>query len=260
MHLSKAEIHSIITEAEVNPEYQDDKILHIGKRPCSIIKVSKINKLILIEGNYKTGFQHISKRHDYFSSRFYWKGNKLGNGKKFWSRTAGSKAYLEIADKIYNINNLIENDIKDNGYDVYKTKLIINDIESFYRLVLYLGTKIIHTIYPEKDISIWKKPINFNFIRHVSNTSIDYANSLKYVTIDYKNKKEAVYSIRITKDFMRKIEILEILDLKKGIEIYKEQNPYLLAFNFFPMELIIYEDADLIFWEQKILDYHNHLI
>jgi|ERR1035437_424235 hypothetical protein len=256
-HLSKKEIFSIIKQAEINPEYQNDKILYIGKTRSSIIKVSKINKLILIEGNDKTGFQHINKRHDYFQSRFDWKGNRLGTGNKFWSRTFGYWDYLKIADEIYNINNRVQ-DNKNNVYDLYRTKLKINDVECFYRLVVYSGTKIIHTIYPEKDISIWKKPINFNFIRHVPNTTIDYANCLKFVTITYRNKKEVIYSIGVTKDFIRNIEVIEILDIKKGIQIYKEQNSYLLAFSFFPMELIMYEDADLIIWEQKILDYHNN--
>ncbi|MDB5198914.1 MAG: hypothetical protein JWO92_877 [Chitinophagaceae bacterium] len=256
-HLSKKEISSIIKEAETNLEYQNDKILHIGKAHSSIIKVSKIHKLILIEGNDKTGFQHINKRHDYFQSRFDWKGNKLGTGSKFWSRTFGYWDYLKIADEIYTTKNMVQ-DNEQNAYNLYRAKLKINDVECFYRLVVYNGTKIIHTIYPEENISIWKKSINFNFIRQISNTSIDYANCLKNVTMTYSNKKEIVYSIRIIKDFNRKIEVIEIFDIKKGIQIYKEQNPYLLAFSFFPIELLMYEDADLIIWEQRILDYHNN--
>lgn len=258
MHLSKEEISSIIKEAEINPEYQDDKILHIGKSHSSIIKVSKINKLILIEGNHKTGFQHINKRHDYFQSRFDWEDNKLGTGSKFWSRTFGYWDYLQIADEIYNINNWVQDDKKNDVYDLYRTKIKIDDVECFYRLLLYKGTKIVHNIYPEENVSVWKNPENFNFIRSISTITINYTNFLKQVKINYSNKKEVLYSILITKDFIHKIEGIEILDIKKGIEIYKEQNPFLSSFSFFPMELLMYEDADLIIWEQKILDYHNN--
>ena len=182
MYLTQIEISNITNDANSNPEYLDDRILHMGKHYYSIIKVSKKHQVILIEGNHKTGFQHINKRHCYYESRYYWKGNKLGSGSKFSSKTLG-----------------IWDENKKTDYDLYKSKLKIDNVECFYKLVMYKGTKIIHTLYPEEHVSIWKRPSNFNFIRHVSNLQINYANCLKCISINYRDKTQVVYSINITK-------------------------------------------------------------
>ena len=259
MYLTEFQISNIIKDAN-NPEYLNDKIMHIGRHYYSIIKVSKIHNLILVEGNDKTGFQHINKRHCYYQSRYYWdQRGKLGSGSKFSSKTFGYWDYLKIADDIYDPKNLIVEN-KETNYDLYKAKLRIDSVECFYRLLLYKKTKIIHNLYPEADVSIWKRPSNFNFIRHVSNLQVDYANCLKYININYRDKTQVVYSINITKDYHSKKEVITITDSIKQVIVYKVEYPLISEFNFSTFEVIMYDEADLEIFEQEILNYHNLIL
>lgn len=259
-YLTELEIKQIITDAEINPEFSDDRILHFGKNYHSVIKVSRIKQLILIEGNQNTGFKHINNRHDYFQSRSNWEKGKLGSGSKFASHTLGYWDYLKIADEIYDSNNYVKEERFDNDYELYKKALNINEVECPYRLLLYKGTKIIHNLFPEENVSIWKRPNGFNFIRIVSNVAIDYMNSIKRVSINYRSKTEVVYKISIVKNYYLKTEFIEIIDLIKNVVISEIQNPIPEDFNHSVLDIVMYDDADLIIWEQKILDYKNELV
>lgn len=258
--LSDFQMAQIIREAESNPDFLDDKIMHFGKYYYSVIKVSKIHKLILIEGNEHTGFKHINKRHDFFDSQTDWKGNKLGTGSKFSSNSFGYFDYLKIADQVFDIENFIEEDRKNNDYETYKKTLNLFGKGCVYRLVVYKGTRIIHTLFPEKDISIWKRPEKFNFIRVVSNATVDYMNSIKRFTISYKNKKEIVYQISITKNYFLKEERIEIIDVLKRIVIFQSVGQLGDSFdNSNIPDFLTYKNADLTAWEQEIVNYIDNL-
>lgn len=46
------------------------------KEPKDVILVTPINELILIKGNDEVGFDHICKRHTFWSTNIYLKNNK----------------------------------------------------------------------------------------------------------------------------------------------------------------------------------------
>lgn len=255
-YLTDEEINKIIAEAESNKDFMEDNIVHFGRFYYSVIKVSKVHALILIEGNENTGFRHINQRHDYFHSRSNWKSGKLGSGSKFSSSTLGYFDYLRIADKIYETKIIIEKDRKNNDYEKYEAGLEIGQKYSVYRLLVYKGTRIIHNLFPLEDVSVWKRPKNFNLIRGTSK-SIDYKNALQQFTISYKNKKEIIYNINITKNFFLKIEFIEIVDIMNDKVFFKQERILEQSFSYQVFMVMNYFDSDLTFWEQEILNYKN---
>ena len=256
-YLTDIEIEQITKEAQSNPEYLDDRIVRFGKNHDSVIRVSQIHNLILIEGNENTGFQHIHEKHDYYQSKVHWKKGQLGTGSKFASSTIGSLDYLKIADKIYDVNNLVKEDKTNNDYELYKATLDINGIKCTYRLLLYRGTKIIHNLFPEEDATKWLRPDKFNFIRVVSEGTVDYKNSTKFFSIVYRDKKGIVFKVSIVRKYALQIELIEITDVLKNITFFKDEAPLFDSFDVpCAFEIMMYEQSDLSKWELKIL---NHL-
>ncbi len=117
-----------------------------------IFGISNNTGLILPFGNSETGYYHIFERHSLLSRKLY----KNDNPTKFSLKYAPVN-YLEIADKIFNKNNL---DIKNNHYpdlfDLYNGKYILKDNINTYTLITYKNTKVIHTLFLNNN----KKPFN----------------------------------------------------------------------------------------------------
>jgi hypothetical protein len=165
--------------------------------------------------------------------------------------------YLDIADKIFDIKNLVIEDRKNNEYELYKTVLSINQSDSSYKLVLYKGTKIIHTLYPEIDITIWKRPDKFNFIRTVSEFKIDYKNLIKSYVIAYRDKKRIAFEMIIIKNYSNQMESIEIIDKINSKSFCKYSWTINEPLTYSPFDVLLYDHADLSTWEQKILDTYN---
>lgn len=255
-YLTDIEIEQIKSEAHSNPEYRDDRILRFGKHHNSVLKVSQIHNLILIQGNENTGYQHIHRKHDYYQSKVHWKKGQLGTGSKFASSTIGFWDYLKIADKIYDVNNLVIEDKVNNDYELYKATLDVNGIEYTFRLLLYKGTKIIHNLFPEQDVTEWIRPDKFNFIRFVSEGTVDYKNSTKSFSILYQNKKKIVFKVSIVKKYALRKELIEITDVLKSITFFKDEAPLFSSFDVpCAFEIMVYQQMDLSKWELKILEY-----
>ncbi len=155
--LIQEEIDLIEVEA-LKVKYQDPFILHLGAIKTSIFKVSSRTGLILIHGNKWTGREHIDLRHSQTSRTPYWQENdKMDNPSKFHLSLAPID-YLSLADQVFSYENL--NSTKNKRakeFDMFISKASSKNIPTTeYTLLLYKGTKIIHSFY----VSANKKPFN----------------------------------------------------------------------------------------------------
>lgn len=254
--LTESDIERINQAVESNPDYLETNIILGGQYHYDVVRVSQIHKLILIEGNQYTGLKHIKERHDYYHSRTTWDKGKLGNGSKFSRTTNPHSDYVKIADIIIETGERIYED-NDRGYERYDALLNIDDKECFYKLLLHKGTKIIHALYPIENVSVWVRPNKFNFMRYVGLEG-DIINNIKTVIIDYRNKKgESVYKIFFKKQYLKRIESIEIKDIKVNNVFWTDNIPLRGSYNFSPIDTMIYGDEDLRVYENKILAYED---
>ncbi len=117
------------------------------------MKISPKNKLILIYGDEYAGFTHIHNRHSYWSQKTYWKKtdiNKLYTPSKFEKNSIPIKDYTEIIDNLYSKENInLEKNNKPELFDLYLGSAnSTNSKDAKYKMLLYKGTKIVHTLYP----------------------------------------------------------------------------------------------------------------
>lgn len=184
------ELNSIIEEAR-NPIYSEPNLLHLGSNKTSIIGVSKANGLTLVYGTEDTGYKHIIERHSLTSRNPYWDDkNKIGNPTKFNLNLAPIE-YLYVASQIYKPENInIAKNKNPEKFEVYiGLYKHFDGCEIEYKLILYKGTKIIHTFFINDN----KKPFNkkkivdlrqgwtsasHNLIRCVQTFEIPYYNNL----------------------------------------------------------------------------------
>lgn len=121
-----------------------------------VLTVSPLG-LIHIEGNDDTGWKHISERHGYFSNSSYFGGDALGNPSKFTKNCMPIYDFRNVADDIYQQQQKDtrphpdgERFEKYNGASARHTGA--NGIPKEFHLVLYKGTKIVHSLYPKKTL------------------------------------------------------------------------------------------------------------
>jgi hypothetical protein len=114
--------------------------------------------LIHFLGNLDTGWKHISERHGFYSDTNYFGYGKIGNPSKFNRKSIPIEDYVKIADDIYSygVKDLKPNK-KSEIFDKYKGKsnryIGSNGTPKEFYLILYKGTRIVHSIYPENDLS-----------------------------------------------------------------------------------------------------------
>lgn len=113
--------------------------------------------LIHFKGNSDTGFDHISERHGFFSSSGYFGNGALGNPNKFSRSSTPMEDYRCVGDDVFlqqqkDTKTHIDEDIFEK-YRGTSTRFSGSDgtpVE--FHLVLYKGTRIVHSIYPAKNI------------------------------------------------------------------------------------------------------------
>ncbi len=150
--LTEEEMRSIEEDVASNPIWRHPFVLTIGKFPTSVEKVTPKNGLIFIKGNDQTGYQHIVNRHAAVYNQPTWKqkdGASILNNPTRFSPNTPPIRYPEIADKIFDTVNLNKcSNTCPERFDVIEGDYT-DDIETVkYRLVLYKGTRIIHSFYP----------------------------------------------------------------------------------------------------------------
>lgn len=221
--LTEKEINEIEEYAERNPSLKDPNLFNFGSKPTTILKVSIKNELIFVKGTKDTGFDHIHKRHDFWSNSSYWiesidsDGNKkrrLQNQSKFRTDSTPIVDYVQIADSVYSKNNLnVEKNSCSDKFDLYCGIYNHKDNSSeLYNLLLYKNSKVVHTLYPQTTKNNLKTVKKFNFAR--GKTSLVYRdiNDTVEISIPYLDfEKKIKYSLLISKNLEKKIEYFKIL-------------------------------------------------
>lgn len=113
--------------------------------------------LIFFKGNSDTGFEHIMERHGYFSFSSYFGYGALGNPNKFSRNSTPMEDYRCVGDDVFlqqqkDTKPHADEDIFEK-YRGTSTRFQGSDgTPREFHLVLYKGTKIVHSIYPSKNI------------------------------------------------------------------------------------------------------------
>ncbi|MBI2275304.1 MAG: hypothetical protein HYU70_16025 [Bacteroidetes bacterium] len=113
--------------------------------------------LIHFEGNSDTGFKHIIERHGPFSFSHYFGGGALGNPNKFSRQSRSLDDFRNIGDDLF-VNG--QKDLKEHPdshlFEKYRgtsNRFSGSDgTQREFQLLLYRGTKIVHSIYPTKNV------------------------------------------------------------------------------------------------------------
>lgn len=197
---TKQEIKSIVENAKSFQINFPPQLIPVGfgQNHTSILRISPINKLILARGNVYTGFDHIHSRHDFFSTEFFFnKDGKSDRPTKFPTKILPIIDYVEISDVVFKPENLSSKNNRPNDFDVYDGVIELNNhLTGKYRLILYKGTKIIHTLHAIDD-------------KKKKTTKTDYARGALQVE---HNKNSDIYKIAIPYfNFQRKLIFLIII-------------------------------------------------
>lgn len=223
--LTEKEIRETLEQERQNPLFNIPMAISFGKERHSILRISPIKKIIFIKGDSTTGFEHINDRHSYWSDKSYWKVTdskiKLDSPSKFSRKSIPIGEYIDIADKLYDASNLnLEKNKKPDLFEMYSG--IITDsgnVEMKYHMLLYKGTRIVHTLYPHSDKH--KKKI-INYVKGKPKAEYHTKNDTFIIAIPYLNNLNiVVYSFQVIKNYENNIEKWVIVhhQLKQAVNI-----------------------------------------
>ncbi|MGE8344017.1 MAG: hypothetical protein ACN6OI_23555 [Flavobacterium sp.] len=173
--LSIQDIEEILSNNRDNPvfKYYGVRLMPTVKHSFKeVIAISDKHNLILIKGNEDTGNEHIRERHNFWSIKKYIVpddngGLRFQNQSRFPMEVAPID-YLKIADEIYSKENLIENNshIMAEQFDLYIGEYLFDKPEKEkVKLLLYKGTKIVHSLFLARDSYNQKRTKKFPFAR-----------------------------------------------------------------------------------------------
>lgn len=265
--LSKNDITEIEYEAQTNPvfRYYGIRVAYRNDFPQNkILRISDNKNLILIKGNTDTGYDHIIERHNFWSTKIY---TKIENNQiVFQNQSRFPKdqyplLFIKIAEEIYTE----ENYVKDNShpeaekYDLYIGNYSFDSIKSEkVKLLIYKGTKIIHSLFPKSDSHNQKRIKNFQFTRGKVELNKNEV-YIPYLDIELKVK----FAILIEKDFEKNTENINIItyDLEdyRYHYIQKIGIRKLIKFNSEKSEITTYQFTDLRPIERKIKELNDKL-
>lgn len=173
--LTKSQLADIEEDAR-DPLLKDTRYLHLlGSGPISIYRVSPVAELILIKGNEHTGMLHINARHGFHSPR-NWQVHsvageaptvRLDDPSRFRRIQVPILNYVAIAEAVYLQGNLdAAGNKRPEVFDKYVGDYTSPDgVVERHVLLLYRGTKIIHTLFPQKSTNNQKQLRGFPFKR-----------------------------------------------------------------------------------------------
>jgi hypothetical protein len=164
------------------------------KKWYDVITISPLG-LIHIEGNEDTGWQHISERHGYYSGKGYFGSGALGTPNKFTKQSIPIYDYRDVADDVFRFGKLDDKPHSDGQLFLkYKGKSRrytgSDGTEKDFHLVLYRGTKIVHSLYPSKNLEgKLPKRVLDGFIRANDKISFEHkiSDNFLMVYIPYEN-------------------------------------------------------------------------
>lgn len=181
-----------------------------NKKPTDVIFVTPVNELILIQGNDEVGFEHIRKRHFFWSTNIHRKNNNTSFDNP--SKLNGGIIYQDvpqICDLVYSKENLVPE--KNNNPELNDVYEGLVDGQS-YRLILYTGTKIIVSLIPLETHSKKTKLRNFKFTRGIVTIETGSSNLSRLILIPYLDiNLQVKYVVRITKTITSNRERWEIM-------------------------------------------------
>lgn len=245
---TQEQLTAIQKEAELGlDKYLDGHFIDGDATEISIVTISKSGRLIFVEGNEYSGFNHFTDRHTYFSYKNYWtlnedKGYKLDNPSKFHPRMMPIVDYVKIADAIYSEEN--KNITKNNRPDLFDKysgyySYLENQPEKFH-LLTYKDTKIVHTLFPDKKKH--NKKIKCRFGKGIVSSELKFPEAINDLLIPYENKDGKIaYSILFRKYYSEKIERLII---QKHDEDAKVCDQYIIAYKDFD-DFVKFEREDM---------------
>ena len=163
--LTRKEIYEVLQSVAYNPMLSNPNIFFSDiNNKKGVMRITPKNKLILIYGNEHTGFTHIRNRHSYWSEKTYWKNSdKLDTPSKFEKTSIPIKDYIEIIDDLYCQENInLEKNNKPELFDLYFGNTSSTNLkDAKYKMLLYKGTKIVHTLYPTSSKHSKKKILDY---------------------------------------------------------------------------------------------------
>lgn len=154
-YLSQDLISRMIIEAK-DPIWKKGIVIGMGSNWYDIVAVSPLD-IIHFYGNTDTGWQHINNRHNFYSNALYFGKDALGNPSKFSHTSMPIEDYLRIADDVFSAGTI---DTKPHPDDKHFVKYIgkssryggYKGVVKEFVLILYRGTKIVHSVYPQKNV------------------------------------------------------------------------------------------------------------
>ncbi|MFG4003447.1 hypothetical protein [Flavobacterium aquidurense] len=173
--LSREDIEEILCNDTDNPvfKYYGLRLMSTDKHSFKeVIAISDKHNLILIKGNEDTGNEHIRERHNFWSTKKYVVPDENG-GFRFQNQSRFPMGvapidYLKIADEIYSKENLIENNshVMAEQFDLYIGAYLFDKTDKEkVKLLLYKGTKIVHSLFLARDSYNQKRAKKFPFAR-----------------------------------------------------------------------------------------------
>lgn len=264
--LSKSDIIEIEHEAQTNPIFRYYGIRVPHNKDLSqnkILRISDNKNLILIKGNTDTGYEHIVDRHTFWSTKIYTKPENdeivFQNQSKF-PQDQYPLLFIKIAEEIFCEHNFIKENPHPEAdkYDLYIGDYSFDGLKNEkIKLVLYKGTRIIHSLFPKSDTHNKRRIKKFPFTRGTVQTNHNE------VYIPYLDVKLNVrFGILIEKDFQNDTEYINILtfDLDKEC-FYKEKIGYrkLIKFDSEKSEIKTYQHGDLRPIERKIKEINDKI-
>ena len=194
--LTPEQLAEIAKDAD-DPALKNPFRMHIrGFSAASIRRVSAQHDLVLVEGNEHTGLKHIRERHNSLGFKQAWKTHLTKKGQpvtrpdtpgQFRPTVIPEFDYVTIAEAVYSAGT---RDTTGNKRPEVFEKFVgdythPDGLVDRHVLLLYKGTKVIHTLYPLRSTHNRKVPERFSLIRGHASTSWKVASGFITVTIPY---------------------------------------------------------------------------
>jgi hypothetical protein len=197
-YLTKELIEHIQRKAE-DPIWKMGILAAFTKNWYDILAVSQLD-LIHFLGNPDTGWNHIRERHGFYSDTNYFGYGKIGNPSKFTRSSIPIYDFVNVADDIYfSGKKETDNHKKSEIFDKYTGKSNrytgSDGTQKNFCLVLYKGTRIVHSLYPENDLENNRPKRNlkeFARCRDKITATQKLIEDILTISIPYENKNKVI--------------------------------------------------------------------
>lgn len=205
-----------IARNALDPVLRNPRAMVFPSGPTSVLRVTARNHLVLAQGNDDTGFTHICNRHNDGSRVKYWKGGKLKSTTPFSDLSIPILDYAEIADFIYEQG--FGNNSAPDKFDSYQGTLAHGKWPNLqYRLLLYKGTRVVHSLYPLKSVVRGKQltALAKGDVRAEQNEHGEIRIIVPYC--DEKGLETYRFVVRRAMDSDQNEYLLEVMDSRGGV-------------------------------------------